>query len=109
MFIQGGRIKAIGSGSVFEAEFEDESFHRKHTERGMLGMCKRSGLKHTNETQFYITTGAPLTFLDNDCVAFGRVIRGMDFIEKIEKLETVNEKSANMPVTVCSAGIHRQD
>lgn len=100
---------ATGHASMFEAEFEDESFHMKHTERGMLGMCKRGGLKHTNETQFYITTGAPLTFLDNDCVAFGRVIRGMDFIDKIEKLECVNEKSANMPVTITGAGEHKQE
>lgn len=109
MFIQGGRVKASGNAAIFEQEFEDESFHMKHTQHGMLGMCKRSGLKHTNETQFYITTGSPLTFLDNECVAFGRVIRGMDFIDKIEKLDTVNEKSANMPVQVCSAGIFKQE
>jgi len=33
----------------------------------------------------------------------------MDFIDKIEKLETVNEKSANMPVQITSAGIFKQE
>ena len=62
-------------------------------------MCKRSGLKHTNESQFYITTGAPLSFMDNVNVVFGRVIKGMHFIEQhIDCLELVNERSANMPV-----------
>jgi len=105
MFIQGGKIKCTDSGSIFESEFEDESFHIKHTERGLLGMCKRGGLKHTNETQFYITTGAPLSFLDQNNVVFGRVIRGMSFIDKIDKLDCVNEKSANMPVLITSAGL----
>lgn len=52
MFIQGGRIKGVeqGKASAFGQEFEDESFHMKHQEIGMLGMCKRGGLKHTNES-----------------------------------------------------------
>lgn len=43
MFIQGGRVKA-DCASACGKEFSDESFHIKHTEAGMLGMCKRSGL-----------------------------------------------------------------
>jgi cyclophilin family peptidyl-prolyl cis-trans isomerase len=27
--------------SIFDGEFADESFHIKHTEVGLLGMCKR--------------------------------------------------------------------
>jgi cyclophilin family peptidyl-prolyl cis-trans isomerase len=105
MFIQGGKIKSNAASSIFEGEFEDESFHIKHKEAGLLGMCKRSGLKHTNETQFYITTGAPLSFMDNVNVVFGRVISGMHFIQKhIDQLELSNERSANMPVLICSAG-----
>ena len=82
MFIQGGRVKApANEANIFEGEFEDETFHIKHNEIGLLGMCKRSGLKHSNESQFYITTGAPLSFMDNVNVVFGRVISGMHFIE----------------------------
>jgi cyclophilin family peptidyl-prolyl cis-trans isomerase len=51
MYIQLGRIKhSIGFANKFNAEFEDESFCVKHTEIGLLGMCKRSGLKHSNES-----------------------------------------------------------
>jgi len=68
----------------------------------MLGMCKRNGLNHTNESQFYITMGAPLTFLDNKNVIFGRVIMGMRALKLIEKIETTNEKP-NEPVLITSA------
>lgn len=78
MYLQCGRVqpdkgKETGA-SIYGGEFEDESFHVKHTEIGLLGMCKRNGLKHTNESQFYVTMSAPLTFLDNKNVIFGRVI-----------------------------------
>lgn len=39
----------LGS-NLYGGEFEDESFQVKHTDIGMLGMCKRNGLKHTNES-----------------------------------------------------------
>lgn len=94
MFLQGGRCGPL------DHEFDDESFHVKHTEIGLLGMCKRGGVKHSNETQFYITLGAPLNFLDNENVVFGRVISGMHFLEEIEKLETVNEK-ADVKIVDC--------
>lgn len=52
MFVQGGRIKdaVAGTASAFGEEFSDESFHFNHAAAGMLGMCKRGGLKHTNES-----------------------------------------------------------
>ena len=88
--------------NLYGGEFEDESFQIKHNDIGMLGMCKRNGLKHTNESQFYITTGSPLTFLDNQNVVFGRVVQGMRAFKLIEKLETTNEKP-NEPVKVSKA------
>lgn len=107
MFIQAGKIKAKEHprGVTYEGgEFADESFHVRHTNIGLLGMCKRNGLKHTNESQFYITTGAPLTFLDNNNVIFGRVVSGMRAIRLIEKMETVNEKPTET-VKIAEAGI----
>lgn len=75
----------------------------KHNEIGMLGMCHKNGMGHTNESQFYVTMGAPLTFLDNKNVIFGRVIQGMRALKLIEKLETLNEKPSE-PVKVTQAG-----
>ena len=107
MYIQMGKIvpaKAPELGcSIYGGPFEDESFHVTHSEIGMLGMCKRNGLSHTNESQFYVTMGAPLTFLDNKNVIFGRVVMGMRTLKLIEKLETTNEKP-NETVKILSAG-----
>jgi len=107
MFLQMGRItpsKAPELGcSVYGGAFEDESFHIKHTEIGLLGMCKRNGSGHSNESQFYVTMGAPLTFLDNKNVIFGRVIQGMRCLKLIEKLDTLNEKPAES-VKIVGAG-----
>ena len=107
MYIQMGKITPAKSPelgcSIYGTEFEDESFQIKHHEIGMLGMCKRNGLNHSNESQFYVTMGAPLTFLDNKNVIFGRVIIGMRALKLIEKLETTNEKP-NEAVTVSQAG-----
>ena len=110
MYVQCGRIKHdIGHASKFNSEFEDESFCVKHTEVGLVGMCKRSGLKHTNESQFYITTGAPLSYLDNENVVFGRVVQGFSVIEAFSNLPTNNEQPAEqIKVTMAVAG-WRQD
>ena len=109
MFIQMGKVatqRPENEGtSIYGGFFEDESFQVKHQEIGMLGMCKRNGLSHTNGSQFYITMGAPLTFLDNKNVIFGRVIMGMRALKLIEKLETTNEKP-NDPVKVIGAGAY---
>jgi cyclophilin family peptidyl-prolyl cis-trans isomerase len=55
-------------------------------------MCKKKGYSHSNECQFYVTTNAPLSFLDNKYVVFGRVISGMRAFKLIEKLDIVNER-----------------
>ena len=107
MFIQMGKISPaknphLGT-SIYGGEFEDESFQVKHSEIGMLGMCKRGGLSNTNESQFYVSMGAPLTFLDDQNVIFGRVIMGMRSLKLIENMETTNEKP-NEAVKVVSAG-----
>jgi len=111
MFVQMGKIKTKNpeaKASLYNAEFPDESFHIKHTEVGLLGMCKRNGLKHTNESQFYITTGAPLTFLDGENVVFGRVISGMAGIRMVEAMETMNERPAET-VKICKSGVYKKE
>ena len=89
--------------SIYGGAFEDESFHVQHNEIGMLGMYKRNGLSHTNESQFYVTMGAPLTFLNNKNVIFGRVIQGMRTLKLIEKLDTTNERPTEA-VKIAQAG-----
>jgi cyclophilin family peptidyl-prolyl cis-trans isomerase len=68
-------------------------------------MSKRSGYANTNECQFYVTTGAPLSFMDNTNVVFGRVIAGMRAIKMIDKLECYNQKPTSI-VQIKNAGIY---
>jgi len=53
MYIQGGDLSKVysakGGLSIHGGEFEDESFNVKHTEPGLLGMCKRGSIPDTNE------------------------------------------------------------
>jgi len=84
-------------------EFADESFHIKHTEVGLVGMCKRKSYAHSNECQFYVTTAAPLSFLDSKYVIFGRVITGMRAFKLMQKVDIVNEKPSQ-PIKIVAAG-----
>lgn len=68
-------------------------------------MCKRGGVPHSNECQFYVTTGAPLQFMDNQTVVFGRVVEGFRVFKMIEKCETVNEYP-NPPIIIQESGVH---
>ena len=107
MFVQGGKIKGDGPLSIFpQGEFADESFKVKHTEPGLLGMCQRNGYKNTNECQFYVTTCAPLTFMDYKNVIFGRVIQGMRTFKMIEKIECQNEVPL-CDIAIKAAGIYK--
>jgi peptidyl-prolyl isomerase D len=111
MFIQMGKIKCKNPDTKFSkygGEFPDESFQIKHTEVGLLGMCKKNGLKHTNESQFYITTGAPLSYLDGENVVFGRVISGMQCIRLIEQMETMNERPTEA-VKICKTSKYNKE
>ena len=86
-FIQGGDIRIEGSKSIYGSDFNDENYNIKHNSHGILGMVKKMNRKHTNECQFYITL-CPLKSFDGVLVAFGRVIKGYDVIEKISDMET---------------------
>ncbi len=55
-------------------------------------MAKKTGMPHTNECEFYVTTNAPLSFLDKKYVAFGRVIQGFRAFKLLEKAEIQNQR-----------------
>lgn len=105
--IQGGDKEGTGSGTLDYAlpgEFIANGYTEntlKH-ERGVLSMARGdyssygSGLTsysyNSAGTQFFIVT-EDATYLDGYYTAFGRVIEGMDIVDRISQLEVVYRSS----------------
>jgi cyclophilin family peptidyl-prolyl cis-trans isomerase len=82
--IQGGCPQGTGTGGpgyTFEDEFNDNRIVR-----GTLAMANAG--PNTNGSQFFIVTAKATPWLDGKHTAFGRVVDGMDTIDKIEGVET---------------------
>lgn len=101
-WIQGGDIyhgRGNGGESIFGPVFEDENFAVPHSRRGIIGMANKG--RHTNGSQFYITL-TPAAWMNTKYVAFGQVIEGTKTLEKMEEVETMNERpNAEIKITDC--------
>ncbi|KAI3333977.1 putative U-snRNP-associated cyclophilin [Ustulina deusta] len=86
---QGGDfLNGDGTGSTCiygTKAFADENLTLKHTQGGLLSMAN-SG-PNTNGSQFFITT-VSTPHLDGKHVVFGKVVDGMEVVEKMERTRT---------------------
>lgn len=93
--LQGGDPDGTGTGGPgysIKGEFSNNGFtnNLKHT-KGVVSMA-RSSDNDSAGSQFFIMLGTS-TYLDGDYAAFGKVIDGMDNIEKIESSEEVTSEA----------------
>lgn len=82
--IQGGDPTGTGKGgqSIWGKNFQDEfDGPLTHSERGVVSMANKG--KNTNSSQFFITY-KPAKHLDRKHTIFGKVVDGLDTLDKME-------------------------
>jgi len=101
--IQGGGFDADMKQKSTRAPIENEAKNGLKNERGTLAMA-RTADPHSASSQFFINL-VPNTFLDYPSrdgwgyAVFGKVVKGMDVVDKISKVATGNRGfHQNVPV-----------
>ena len=91
--IQTGDPLGDGTGgtSIWGKEFEDEfSDTLKHDKPYTLSMANCG--PNTNGSQFFITCGEKVQWLDGIHTVFGRAVKGVEVVHRIENVRTYKEK-----------------
>ena len=83
--IQGGDPTGTGYGDPSIPEIKDEFTRINRNDRGTISMANAG--PNTGSSQFFINQ-VNNNFLDNKHPAFGKVIAGMDVVDKIGKVPT---------------------
>ena len=89
-YVQGGDIDGGrgGGDSASGGSFPDEGFAVSHGRAGIVSMANTG--PHSNKSQFFVTL-KDMSWLDQKCVAFARVVFGMDVFSRINDLPEENQ------------------
>ncbi|KAL9354103.1 hypothetical protein Peur_052073 [Populus x canadensis] len=89
--IQTGDPLGDGTGgqSIWGREFEGE-FHKSLRQDRPFTVLMANAGPNTNGSQFFITTVAT-PWLHNKHTVFGRVVKGMDVVQAIEKVDKADK------------------
>ena len=99
--IQGGYPDGTGMGGSkdqIKGEFKNNGFaqNKLSHKRGVISMARSQDMNSAS-SQFFICHGDS-TFLDGNYAAFGKVIEGMDVVDKLANVEVAGETPVTKPV-----------
>jgi len=100
--IQGGDPTGTGYGDPLIPDIKDEFTRTNRNDRGTIAMANAG--PNTGSSQFFINV-VNNNFLDDKHPAFGKVIAGMDVVDKIVKVPTGSNDKPRANVTIISASI----
>jgi cyclophilin family peptidyl-prolyl cis-trans isomerase len=99
--IQGGGFDVTGTEKPTQPPIHNESSNGLKNDRGTIAMA-RTQILDSATAQFYINVvdNAMLNYpAQGGYAVFGKVIEGMDVVDKIKAVPTSTQKMPNMPVT----------
>jgi peptidylprolyl isomerase len=100
--IQGGDPTGTGYGDPSIPEIKDEFTANNRNDRGTISMANAG--PNTGSSQFFINL-VNNDFLDSKHPAFGKVIAGMDVVDKIAAVKTDSKDKPRQNVTIIKASI----